>query len=61
MVVATGSLFVIMRKNILRTIPTCGRGEAETWSLMAGIALLLDFLFQEKIIVLIIDILASLS
>lgn len=64
MVVATGSLFVIMRKNILRTIPTCGRGEAETWSPyhdMAGIALLLDFLFQEKIIVLIIDILASLS
>ena len=53
-----------MRKNILRTVPTCGRGEAETWNPyhdVAGIALLLDFLFQEKIIVLIIDILASLS
>lgn len=55
---------VIMRKNILRTIPTRGRGEAETWNPyhdVAGTALLLDFLFQEKIIVLIIDILASLS
>ena len=64
MVVATGSPVAIMRKNILRTISTCGRGEAETWNPyhdMAGIAFLLDFLFQEKIIALIIDILANLS
>lgn len=63
MVVATGSSCDHEEKHP-EDNTNCGRGEAETWNPyhdVAGIALLLDFLFQEKIIVLIIDILASLS
>ena len=47
MIVATGSLLVIMRKTILRTIPNYGGEKAETWKAyygVAGIVLLLDFL-----------------
>lgn len=55
--VATGRLLMIMRKNILRTIPSCGGGKPKTWDTyhgISGIAVLLDFFQREKKVLIII-------